>query len=1038
MQEAWYEPLASLTSRGQARPRVRTLAELHAARREHLGQFFTPAPVARWMWALARPAMERALARHPDSKIAVLDNSAGSGRLLQFAHPDRHWIGAVEVDDALSGRLEQALDQAGFECAVAGCGMQSVRPEGFGLALINPPFSLTLQSPHLAPYACTTWGVHGARTSCLSHAYALHQALEAADVVIALLPRTYADTVCSSPDPALARRLRAAFRLPSDAFNAEGANVDTAVLVFGPPGTSRAVSIESAVLDAPAPELELELPTIAERAPALRRVECGEDAPAIEGEVTGDRTVRLVKAGRRIGLQMHCALTKAKVLNALYRARLRHSDQHRYPAGVRYAGEGCLDLEVLLAQSDPLNALEGVANRIREAGGEPQVDPGLVGFLRRRHRRNLREATPFGHWTRAPDVIRAIQVQVLRKRPLQRGVFGSPILRPGEVYTLQPEDGGAYRIEKDGQHAIVQECEIDTDFTRLDATGEGDWREQHPSRVTRFPALAHAIGCRAAQTGADSVASWGFQRNDVIELRMSRGAVDAASMGTGKTRIAIALCLMGGDHNAILVEPHLLEEFIDKLREAGVDPAVWQVIRTPEHCRALRKINLITYNRLRRPVCTGAGRRTYAALLRRRFATVCCDEAHLLRNADTEQARAVRMLSPRRRYALTGTPMANYVQDLLPLLAWAGGDGTVLQPFGLRRPYLHPRNLRSMKFVPRGMDEFSSSFLCFEWVTREFEDGLRKGAKRQVPKVRNLNRLRHWVAPLMKRRLATEPEVACHFRMPEVHVRTIPVEWDDAHLAHYLTVAEDFADWYAREKEAAGARGGSINLVALLARIGAVQRACNAPHVVGERSLAGPYMPLTSKQRAVIDRCQALAVGGHKILCYVDSPDLAERIARELRSRQVECVTLHGQKAIEARTHELNAQFRHGDARVLVASTGVAQTGLDLYQADRVVFATRSWTATQERQCIGRAVRPQQTRKVEVEFFNLVGSIDDYQAQMTAMKADSMDAAVDFLEPEYSEDEFLHLDRILESFVADLAERRGYGDRNSLREALTA
>ena len=90
---SWYGSLVSVRSLGSQHEGRGTLAGLHQDRQEHLGQFFTPAPLARWIWNLVNPAFQAALQRsRPGSRIAILDNACGSGRLLQFANPQDHYL----------------------------------------------------------------------------------------------------------------------------------------------------------------------------------------------------------------------------------------------------------------------------------------------------------------------------------------------------------------------------------------------------------------------------------------------------------------------------------------------------------------------------------------------------------------------------------------------------------------------------------------------------------------------------------------------------------------------------------------------------------------------------------------------------------------------------------------------------------------------------------------------------------------------------------------------------------------------------------
>ncbi|WP_295585215.1 hypothetical protein [uncultured Lamprocystis sp.] len=45
--------------------------------------------------------------------------------------------------------LGEAAKAAGFQCHFSTVGMEQIDPTGFGVALINPPFSLHLEAPTL-------------------------------------------------------------------------------------------------------------------------------------------------------------------------------------------------------------------------------------------------------------------------------------------------------------------------------------------------------------------------------------------------------------------------------------------------------------------------------------------------------------------------------------------------------------------------------------------------------------------------------------------------------------------------------------------------------------------------------------------------------------------------------------------------------------------------------------------------------------------------------------------------------------------------
>jgi len=181
--------------------------------------------------------MDRALLKWADSegaKVAVLDNSIGVGRLVRFADPKKHFIGGVDIHEPSVSALASVLDASGFECDVVAAGMEATQPRGFGVGIINPPFSIHLESSLLAPFPCTTWGRFGPNTGALSHEYAVYQALDACRVVVALVSRSYAESAASNTE--INGRLSAVFHCPPKSFSEEGTDVAVSILVFGSGG----------------------------------------------------------------------------------------------------------------------------------------------------------------------------------------------------------------------------------------------------------------------------------------------------------------------------------------------------------------------------------------------------------------------------------------------------------------------------------------------------------------------------------------------------------------------------------------------------------------------------------------------------------------------------------------------------------------------------------------------------------------------------------------------------------------------------------
>jgi hypothetical protein len=1035
----WYSPLTAIRSLGSEAARPGSLAGLHDARRKHLSQFFSPDGVAALLWRPVTPAMDAALARRPGSKVAVLDPTAGSGRLLQFADPDRHVLGAADVHEPSITALAAAAAAAGFEMDIEAFRLEELRARHWGVALVNAPYSIPLEDAWLIPGPTTTFGRFGAHTAAISHAYALQLAVGAADITVAVVPTSYGRSL--GADRYFGPLLRAMITLPAGSFRAEGTEVATAVVVLAE-GDAPCATAKLGALTDPLPTLHLHCSNTVDKRPRLKSVRFAEGAPVVRMPVTGDLKVRIGHSGRKLALGFGCGLVQAKVMNALLRKRLppREKGSDRYPKGVQFSGQGMLDLEAWLSQPNPTAALATLTELIEGAGGVPRVDAGLPNYLRKRQRADARARTPFGLFVQqdgcasragTAGVLSARAKRSIQCDPLR---WGSGLFRAGQEVTFS-YDGASYTTTHPttGENYTVDGDRLRELFDVDASEHELTWSALHPSRAAIHPDAAAAARARLIAVGAERVASWGYQLDDLVELRLAAGGIVGWKMGLGKSRAAIGLCLAGGRHNLICVEPHLVGELLNELREVGLPESEYQVIRTPAQCRALRRINIITYDRLRQEVGKGA-RRRYADLLRRRIATMVSDEADLLSHPDTGRSRAVRAVSPRRRYAMSGTPTDGYCRELLPLIQWVGGDGTAVQPYGNHRPYMEPTLIRSMLGSARGVDVFRERHVTTTWVTHTFTDNLIRGAKREIPRVAALAELHKWTAPFIKRRVPEEPAVAAHVHTPPYEAVHSVVPWDEEHLGYWLGVADDFGEWYRQARANDGEEPKHLNLTTLLARIGAVLRAGNDP---GGASISGraPYPRLTSKQRFAIERAAFYARDGHKTVVYVQNPSLAEQLAREIRKAGVSAIAFHGNVPISTRERMLRDDFQQGDVSVLVATVGVFRTGINCPHASRGIFAARSWTAKEEQQAMHRLLRPQQTKKTVFEFLELPGSLDTYQRMLLDFKLDAARAAVDHRAPSGDLGDFLHLDTIIESFVANLATHRGVAPHN-LRESL--
>jgi len=1043
---SWYEPLRQIQSKGATAERPGSLAGLHAARAVHEGQFFTSDALAAWVWKLVEQVVERALGncvrlnREAAARVAIYDNSIGSGRLIQYADPLKYEIYGCDVDTDAVQALSAALKAADFVFDLANASMTQVRAEYMTVAVINPPFSLTFSEPAMELFASSAFGRYGPYTSALSHQYAVEQALSASEVVFAVVPATYAAEYAASADRS--PRLRVLYELPAGLFRSEGTDVRVSLLGFTNVQDYKkqplaVVKIES--LDDLIGEVPVSVSIFASR-PRIRQLGVDASKPSITLPVTGENLVRVVHDGRRIKLKFTCGLVQAKVLNAVYKGVAEESkpEGRRLPKGVEFDGQGLLDVEQHLAQPDPLLSFNQLIRTIQTAGATPEVDAGVFGYIKRRAKEVEREREPLRHVVRGtnPNKVTYATGMAKQNHMLDKSSWTSPVIKRGDTFVFTPDADGAftYMVAEQPQTLTRDELISRFDVTWPSVNGDDSgWYVGHEGRAAKFPEVAEFWRQRATQLGIDKWLTWDFQFEDLIELMVSPcGAVVAWEQACGKARLSIALCLLSSDGPGLVAMPaHLTletaKEIANKLPILTDD---WQIIDSAEKLKSLKRINLISLSRLRLPIDQKRPRATYAKLLRRRIKVMVGDEGEMVANTDSSQTRAIEQVSAKRLFLLTGTPLANYPRNILPLIQSSGGDGTAAQRYGRFNGFIDPNLIRNQAYAQRGVDVFRESFVTTVWSTNEFNEDLKSGAKREIPKIANLSKYREAISPFVLRRLVAEPEVAKFVNIPVPTSVVTEVEWDSKHLGFYLKTAHEFASWYRHTR---AAEGNKLNLIALLARIGAVVMAGNNPM---RGNAFGGVHRLTSKQRAVLARLEEWTGQGRKSIMFAHNPDVIDLMHRELKNVGINSVPIHGGVTIKQRSKQLDEEFRYGDTPVLLASYGVAQAGYNLPQASRVAMYSRDWRHKVEDQAIKRVLRHDQKLDVLVEYFHLRGGIDEYQAQMVAFKSDAAAAGLDWATPQNDDVEFLHIDTLLGRFVEDLIP---HGlDHKSFYEALLA
>jgi SNF2 family DNA or RNA helicase len=420
----------------------------------------------------------------------------------------------------------------------------------------------------------------------------------------------------------------------------------------------------------------------------------------------------------------------------------------------------------------------------------------------------------------------------------------------------------------------------------------------------------------------------------------------------------------------------------------------------------------------------------YARRIHRLFGAVGVDEAQLAKNVQALRGQAVHSLKARGRALLTGTLMRGYVTDLFWNVGWLLGQGGPLWPFAHRG----------------GSRRFLAQFGTFEYVTKEFEDTLSSGKRKQIPSVSNLVRLWRLLAPAAIRRLKTDvlaelPAKHRHVEWVEpgpTHaaiVGQVEVIVEDA-IANELRLHPDDpcmgvisrALWWARYaascpdenglpyyseafgidlrpelpqsdeeaaallgtyREAAQHMGVNTGWLDALRQPEVRQEIGKLVEMMAQRLLLdGKALPLASgfpKVQRAVEIVRAAHRSGEKTIIFTSLRALLASTVYHLKQAGLNPTVITAETPARKRL-EVIQRFQSGSSPVLVAGLNVLNRGFTITAANHVVILNVEWSPEDTTQAEDRVHRPGQTRGVHVHYLLTPGSAEEDMYQLISDK----------------------------------------------------
>lgn len=370
---------------------------------------------------------------------------------------------------------------------------------------------------------------------------------------------------------------------------------------------------------------------------------------------------------------------------------------------------------------------------------------------------------------------------------------------------------------------------------------------------------------------------------------------------------------------------------------------------------------------------------------------VVADEAHKLKNPDGKTNLLCSAFKTTRRIALTGSPLANNVEEYFSMIDWVAPN------------YLGP------------LPEFRDIYV------RPIQAGLDRDSP-AIDKRRALKML-----AVLKKTVGPKVDRAT---IKSCLSRDLPPKSEFVITLPPTPVQRTLYQLYIGGINSApppqpGTDGGRVKQTKIFSIVNDLTLICNHPRCFHEKLVkvkrapeehpsfpqqivptalretkrANNLDPLLSHKvlylLAILDQSRAM---GDKVLVFSQSLDTLNYLEELLKLRRRGVCRLDGTTQINQRQEKIR-DFNTGDKEVYLISTTAGGVGLNIQGANRVVIFDSKWNPVNEQQAVGRAYRIGQTKKVFVYHFVTAGTFEEGMQSKSVFKTQLASRVVDKKNP---------------------------------------
>lgn len=334
-------------------------------------------------------------------------------------------------------------------------------------------------------------------------------------------------------------------------------------------------------------------------------------------------------------------------------------------------------------------------------------------------------------------------------------------------------------------------------------------------------------------------------------------------------------------------------------------------------------------------------RRDIAIYEKIEFDTVFIDEAQYIKNAASLNAKSVKRIRAKHRFALTGTPIENSLSEL-----WSIFD-----------------------FIMPGFLHSHSKFV------EMYEKPILKEDKEA------LNDLHNHITPFILRRMKKDVLT----ELPDKYESKMLTDMSEEQKKVYLSYLESIRSELNTEIEENGVERSRMKILAALTRL---RQICCHPSTFIENYQGG-----SGKLDLLMEVIPDAIANDHRILVFSQFTSMLRIIEDELKMLEIPYFYLEGSTPTEER-NDFVKRFNNGEGKVFLISLKAGGTGLNLTGADTVIHYDPWWNPAVEDQATDRAYRIGQQNKVHVMKLITKGTIEEKIFKLQKRKKELSDSII--------------------------------------------